>query len=64
MHTWQVEEETNNDKQLYCTILAEAQKSYCIEALNIFYLPGETIDWYYRHVYLVEQNSDGHIEHA
>lgn len=54
MHTWQVEEETNNDKQLYCTILAEAEKSYCIEALNIFYLPGETIDWYYRHVYLVE----------
>lgn len=36
MHTWQVEEETNNDKQLYCTILAEAEKSYCIEALNIF----------------------------
>lgn len=27
---------------------------FFIEAINSFYLPGETIDWHYGQVYLVE----------
>lgn len=30
------------------------RKFFYIEAINSFYLPGETIDWHYGQVYLVE----------
>jgi len=52
MHTEQVEEEVNNDKQNPFHL--KQKKSSCIEVLNTFCLPGETVDWHYGQVYCVK----------